>query len=154
VDLGINDRSMEALQAGELDAALLPPEKAFGAQAQGFRVVADSLDLSCHWVPLATTREFLENNRDLVAKVASVYRDSIGIFTREPQFALEEIARHLPGLQRNREVLERCYRVFAGIFEPTLTPSLSSLAEILQEVALQDPRAQDLTPASLVQTVL
>jgi ABC-type nitrate/sulfonate/bicarbonate transport system substrate-binding protein len=45
VDLGINDRSLEALRAGEIDAALLPPEKAFLAATEGFRVVADSLTL-------------------------------------------------------------------------------------------------------------
>ena len=53
VDLGINDRSLEALKAGEIAAALLPPEKAFLAETEGFRVVADSLALDCHWVPLA-----------------------------------------------------------------------------------------------------
>ncbi|HWH77184.1 MAG TPA: ABC transporter substrate-binding protein, partial [Candidatus Binatus sp.] len=75
VDLGVNDRSIEALRAGEVDAALLPPEKAFLAESEGFRVIADSVDLDCHWVPLATTRAFLSTNRGLVAKVATVYRD-------------------------------------------------------------------------------
>lgn len=154
VDLGINDRSMEALRAGELDAALLPPEKAFLAEAEGLRVVADSLDLTCHWVPLATTRRFLIENRDLVAKVASVYRDSIGLFRSEPQFTLTEIGRQLPALNDRPQVLEKCYRVFAELFEPTLMPSSSSLNEILKEVALQDARAKDLNAASLVENVL
>jgi ABC-type nitrate/sulfonate/bicarbonate transport system substrate-binding protein len=154
VDLGINDRSMEALRAGELDAALLPPEKAFLAEAEGFRVVADSLDLTCHWVPLATTRRFLIENRDLVAKVASVYRDSIGLFKSEPQFTLTEIGRQLPALNGRPQVLEKCYRVFAELFEPSLMPSSSSLNEILKEVALQDARAKGLNAASLVENVL
>lgn len=154
VDLGINDRSMEALRAGELDAALLPPEKAFLAEAEGLRVVADSLDLTCHWVPLATTRRFLIENRDLVAKVASVYRDSIGLFKSEPQFTLTEIGRQLPALNGRPQVLEKCYRVFAELFEPTLMPSSSSLNEILKEVALQDARAKGLNAASLVENVL
>src|SRR6266511_1777496 len=49
----INDRSYEVLIEKQIDAALLPPEKAFLAEAQGFRVIADSLELDCHWVPLA-----------------------------------------------------------------------------------------------------
>src|SRR5262249_15518672 len=36
VDLGINDRSLETLRAKEIDAALLPPEKAFLAETEGF----------------------------------------------------------------------------------------------------------------------
>jgi ABC-type nitrate/sulfonate/bicarbonate transport system substrate-binding protein len=37
VDLGINDRSLEALRAGEIAAALLPPEKArFWRRRKGF----------------------------------------------------------------------------------------------------------------------
>ena len=58
VDLGLNDRSMEALQAGDVDAALLPPEKAFLAEAEGFSIIADCNDLECQWVPLATTRKY------------------------------------------------------------------------------------------------
>jgi ABC-type nitrate/sulfonate/bicarbonate transport system substrate-binding protein len=154
VDLGINDRSLEALRGGELDAALLPPEKAFLAEAEGLTIVADSLDLTCHWVPLATTRRFLAERRDLVAKVASVYRDSIGLFTGEPQTTLKIIGNHLPALNSKPGVLEKCYRVFTELFEPTLTPSLSSLNEILREVALQDARAKELDAASLVENVL
>jgi ABC-type nitrate/sulfonate/bicarbonate transport system substrate-binding protein len=154
VDLGINDRSMEALLAGDLDAALLPPEKAFLAEAEGLRVVADSLELTCHWVPLATTRRFLAGNRDLVRKIAVIYRDSVQLFKSEPQATLEEIGRRLPVLQGRPQVLDKCYRVFAELFEPTLTPAAGSLDEILGEVALQDPRAKNLSASSLVESVL
>ncbi len=154
VDLGINDRSMDALLAGDLDAALLPPEKAFLAEAGGLRVVADSLDLTCHWVPLATTRRFLTENRDLVARVASVYRDSIRFFKSAPQQTLDVIGRQLPALNNRPEVLEKCYRVFAELFEPTLAPSTSSLEAILEEVSLQDPRAKDLKAAALIENLL
>jgi NitT/TauT family transport system substrate-binding protein len=154
VDLGINDRSMEALLAGELDAALLPPEKAFLAEAEGLRVVADSRELTCHWVPLATTRRFLAGNRDLVRKIALVYRDSIRLFKSEPQTALKEIGSRLPALRDRPRALDKCYRVFAELFEPTLMPAAGSLEEILREVALQDPRANNLTASSLVENVL
>jgi ABC-type nitrate/sulfonate/bicarbonate transport system substrate-binding protein len=154
VDLGVNDRSMEALRAGEVDAALLPPEKAFLAAADGFRIVADSLDLQCHWVPLATTRRFLAANRELVVKVASIYRDSIRLFKSEPQMALEAIGRQLPALVGKPQVLEKCYRVFAELFEPTLTLPSSALDAVLNEIALQDPKAKDLDRAALVENIL
>ena len=68
-----------------------PPEKAFLAETEGFRVVADSLDLDCHWVPLATTRRFLAANRELVEKIASIYVESIRLFKSQPQATLKEI---------------------------------------------------------------
>jgi len=93
VDLGLNDRSLEALRGGQIDAALLPPEKAFlAAEEEGFSVVADSLDLDCHWVPLATTRQFLAANTGLVKKIASIYVESIRLFKSEPQATLTELA--------------------------------------------------------------
>lgn len=150
VDLGINDRSLEALRAGEVDAALLPPEKAFLAEAEGFSVVADSLDLPCHWVPLATTRRFLAEKPELVAKVATIYRDSIRLFKNEPLATLKVVGRQLPALHSQPQVLEKCFSVFAELFESGLTPSMSSLDAVLQEVALQDPRAKDLDAASMV----
>ena len=154
VDLGLNDRSFEALRAGEIDAALLPPEKAFLAEAEGFHLIADSLGLDCHWVPLATSRQFLAANRQSVTKIASVYRDSIQLFKNDAQLALKAIGRQLPTLNSKPQVLEKCYRVFAELFEPTMTPSLSSLSAVLDEVALQDSRAKELSPSLLVENLL
>ena len=78
VDSGVNDRSYEVLLEKKIDAALLPPEKAFLAEALGLRIIADSLDLDCHWVPLATTRRFLRENRD------TAQEDCFGICRERP----------------------------------------------------------------------
>jgi ABC-type nitrate/sulfonate/bicarbonate transport system substrate-binding protein len=154
VDFGLNDRSFEALRTGEVDAALLPPEKAFLVETESFHLVADSLALDCHWVPLATTRRFLAANRDLVKKIVSIYIESIDLFKRQPQQALREIGRWLPALASKPLVLEKCYKLFAERFEPTLTPSLASISSVLKEVALQDPRAQGIEASSLVARLL
>jgi ABC-type nitrate/sulfonate/bicarbonate transport system substrate-binding protein len=153
IDQGINDRSYEALIEKQIDAALLPPEKAFLAEAQGFRVIADSLELDCHWVPLATTRRFLRDNRESVKKICSIYAESIRLFKEQPQETIKEITRWLPALVNQPQVIEKCYKLFVDLFEPSLTPSLSSLKSILKEVALQDPRAKDLDPASIVENL-
>ena len=154
VDLGLNDKSVEALRMGQIDAALLPPEKAFLAEEEGFRLVADSLDLDCHWVPLATSRRFLAANMALVKKIASIYIASIRLFKSQPQATLREIGRWLPELAQRPRVLEKSYELFAERFEPTLMPSLSSISSILGEVALQDPRAGDIKAASVVENLI
>jgi ABC-type nitrate/sulfonate/bicarbonate transport system substrate-binding protein len=153
IDLGINDRSLEALQEKQIDAALLPPEKAFLAEAEGFRIIADSLELDCHWVPLATTRRFLRDNRELVAKVCAIYRESIQIFKNQRNETIAEIARRLPSLAAKPKAMEKCYRIFAELLEPSLMPSLPSIQAILHEVALQDSRAKNLSAESLVERV-
>ena len=149
VDLGLNDRSFEALCGGELDAALLPPEKAFLAESAGLRIIADTLDLDCHWVPLATTRRYLEKNRDLVGKVVTIYRDSIEQFKSDAGLARDVIGRQLPALRSKPEVLDKCYRTFAHLFESSLIATPGSLVAVLAEVALQDPRAANLIPENL-----
>jgi ABC-type nitrate/sulfonate/bicarbonate transport system substrate-binding protein len=154
VDSGINDRSFEVLLENKIDAALLPPEKAFLAEAQGLRIIADSLDLDCHWVPLATTRRFLRDNRETATKIASVYAQSARLFKSQPQETIKEISRSLPALADHPAVVEKCYRLFAAEFEPTLTPSMNSLESILKEVALQDRRASNFKPADLVENLL
>jgi ABC-type nitrate/sulfonate/bicarbonate transport system substrate-binding protein len=153
VDLGLNDRSFDALRTGDLDAALLPPEKAFLAEAEGLRIIADTLDLDCLWVPLATTRRFLAANSALVKQVARIYRDSIHFFKSEPEATLKTIGEQLPALNSKPQVLDKCYRVFAELFEPTLTTSLSSLQAVIKEVALQDARANNLQPSLIVENV-
>lgn len=154
VDLGFNDKTLEALRERQVDAALLPPEKAFVAEAEGFRVIADSLDLDCHWVPLATTRKFLSANAELVKKIVTVYTESIQLFKSQPRETLGEIGRWLPALASQPRALQKCYELFAGSFEPTLVPSLSSIASILREVALQDPRAGQIKAESIVAHVI
>lgn len=154
VDLGINDRSFEALRTGEVDAALLPPEKAFLVETEGFHLVADSLALDCHWVPLATTRRFLVANRDLLNKIVTIYLESVQLFKSQQQTTLREIGRWLPALANKPPVLEKCYNLFAEHFEPTLKPSLTSISSILKEVALQDPRARGIDASSLVENLL
>lgn len=154
VDLGLNDKSVDALRAGEIAAALLPPEKAFLLESEGFSLVADSLELDCHWVPLATTRRFLAANRELVKKTVSVYVESIRHFKNEPQATQNEIGGWLPALANKPQALKKCYELFAGLFEPALTPSLTSIESILDEVALQDARAKIIQPASLVERLI
>jgi len=154
VDFGLNDRSFDTLRAGEIDAALLPPEKAFLIESEGFRVVADSRALDCHWVPLATTRRFLSANRELVIKIAAGYAESIRFFKSEPQATQREIGNWLPALGKNPQVVKKCYELFAELFEPTLTPSLDSIDSILREVALQDPRAREVQAAALVERLI
>jgi ABC-type nitrate/sulfonate/bicarbonate transport system substrate-binding protein len=154
VDLGLNDKSVDALRAGEIDAALLPPEKAFLAESEGFSLVADSLELDCHWVPLATTRRFLAANRELVKKTVSVYVESIRHFKNEPQATQKEIGGWLPALAKKPQALKKCYELFAALLEPALTPSLASIESILDEVALQDARAKIIQPASLVERLI
>jgi NitT/TauT family transport system substrate-binding protein len=154
VDLGLNDRSLEALRDNQLDAALLPPEKAFLAEAEGCRIIADSFELDFHWVPLATTRRFLSDNSELVAKIAGVYVESIQFFKTQPEKTVTEIGCWLPALANKPEVLAKCYRLFADCFEESLTPSLNSINSILKDAALQDSRAGDIRAESIIEKVL
>jgi ABC-type nitrate/sulfonate/bicarbonate transport system substrate-binding protein len=154
VDLGLNDRSLEALRDNKLDAALLPPEKAFLAEAEGCRIIADSFELDFHWVPLATTRRFLSDNSELVAKIAGVYVESIQFFKTQPEKTVTEIGYWLPALANKPEVLAKCYRLFADCFEESLTPSLNSINSILKDAALQDSRAGDIRAESIIEKVL
>ena len=154
VDSGINDRSFEVLLDKKIDAALLPPEKAFLAEVMGFRVIADSLDLDCHWVPLATTRRFLRDHRETARKIATIYAESARLFKSRPQETIKEISCWLPALADHPQVVEKCYALFAAEFEPSLAPSMNSIGSILKEVALQDRRAASLKPADVVENLL
>jgi ABC-type nitrate/sulfonate/bicarbonate transport system substrate-binding protein len=154
VDSGINDRSYEVLLEKKIDAALLPPEKAFLAEAMGFRVIANSLDLDCHWVPLATTRRFLNGHREVVRKIVTIYAESVRLFKNQPQETIKEISRWLPALAQHPQVVEKCYALFAREFESSILPSMNSLSSVLREVAFQDARAGEIQPAALVENLL
>ena len=67
---------------------------------------------------------------------------------------MKEIGRWLPALANKPEVLDKCYRLFADLFEESLTPSLTSISSILKDAALQDSRAGELRAEGLIETVL
>jgi hypothetical protein len=90
----------------------------------------------------------------VVRKVVSIYAESARLFKSQPQEAIKEISRWLPALADHPQVVEKCYRLFAAEFEPSLAPSMNSLSSILKEVALQDGRANDLKPVDLVENLL
>ena len=92
--------------------------------------------------------------KELVKKIASIYIESIRLFKSQPQATLKEIGRWLPALEKKPQVLEKCYELFAAGFEPTLTPSLTSINSILKEVALQDPRARHIAAVSIVEKII
>ena len=73
--------AFEALIEKQIDAALLPPEKAFLAEAEGFRVIADSLSLDCHWVAAGddaafSPRQPRAGHKNLRASIAKAFSSS------------------------------------------------------------------------------
>ena len=93
-------------------------------------------------------------NWESARKIAAIYAESARLFKSQPQATIREISRHLPALAEHPRVVEKCYRLFAAEFDASLAPSMNSLSSILNEVALQDPRARDLKPGDLVENLL
>jgi len=90
----------------------------------------------------------------LVAKVARVYCQSIAFFRNDERQTLSVIGSQLPALRDRPEVVAKCYRLFAPLFESSLTPSVASLRSVLAEIARQDARANELDASSLIERVI
>ena len=117
------------------------------------RIVADTLALDSQWVPLATTRRFLAANRELVGKVRRFIATVFNYSKAMRHGGTKTIGRQLPALRNQPQVLDKCYRVFAELFEPTLILSQSSLSAVVDEVALQDSRANNLQLSSIAENI-
>ena len=87
-------------------------------------------------------------------EIGSAAREDLKAAAQKSNATLKEIGRWLPALEKKPGVLERCYELFAGHFEPALTPSLSSISSTLNEVALQDPRAKEVAAAAIVEKII
>jgi hypothetical protein len=96
----------------------------------------------------------LSGHLEEVRKIVAIYAESVRLFKSQPQETIKEISRWLPALADHPEVVEKCYALFAREFESSITPSMSSLSSILREVALQNPRAAQIQPASLVEKLI
>ena len=146
---------LAALKAGSIDGALLSPPLPAVAREAGFRdlVTPQNLGIPYQQTGVATTKDFIDKNRDTVRKVVKSMIDAVHFYKTHKEESLMIIARNLK--TNDRAALEESYQEFALKLTPRKPyPTIEGMALILDSQRTKNTpasvRAEDFVDMSFV----
>ena len=151
IQVGSIPARLAALQSGAIQGTLLLPPVTGIARKMGLTVLANmaELDLPFQQTCIITTRAFIRDRRETVRKFMRAYVESIHYLkTRKPE-SLKVIAQYMK--INDQEALEESYDFFAlKTFPRKPYPTLKGLQLVLEELAVQNPKAKSFNPEQAV----
>ncbi len=148
VPLGTFGKIYAAIGAGEIDAGALPSDYRFlGPRELGLNVIETP---STGFSPAAVgcTRRLITTNRSTVARLVQGYVETIHFFKAKRAEVLPLLQGFL--MFKDRGAVEDAYHFYAPRFQPLPRPSASGIQKLLQELALKQPAAANVSVDAVV----
>ena len=140
-----------AMEKGVISGALFGPPILTLLKNKGFREFMDlrGLGIETQHTGLVARRGFVKEKPDTVRRFIKSYVEAIHRLKTDKQFALKVIGQHTK--VTNREVLEEAYNFYALKYIRTVPlPSVVGVKTILNQLALQNPKAEAAQPEDFV----
>ncbi len=155
LQLGGQPEILTALKSGLVDAAPLSYPQAGRARQMGIHELADigGMGIAYQGTAIIMRRDQIETNRETLLKFLKGLVEGIYLFLNREEFAMDVIGKY--SKIRERELLSETYRINAQRYlEKIPYPTLPGIQNILQQLALRNPRAQQARPEQFVDTSL
>jgi NitT/TauT family transport system substrate-binding protein len=138
-----------ALEAGKVQAAMLPRPDNFVALKRGFHNLV-TVRLPYQSTGVATTRTFIRENTDTVRRYVRSQIEAVHRIKTDREAAIRVLAKYL-ALQ-DKEILERTYDGISSDDEipPKQYPNPEGIKNILEPLAEKDPKAKAAKPENFV----
>ncbi len=150
VSLETNAKIYGALAAGQIDAGVLPFDYRFRGPREFGLNVLDPPSTGFHTAVVGCTRRLIAADRSLVGRLVQGYVETIHFFKTKR-------AAVLPLLQKflefpDRRTVEEAYDFHVSRFQALPRPSPQAIQRLLDELALERPATEGLSPADIVDT--
>ncbi len=155
LQLGGQPEILTALKSGLVDAGPLSYPQAGRARQIGIHELADigGLGIPYQGTGIIMRRDQIEANRELLLKFLRGLVEGIYLYLNRAEFAMDVIGKY--SKIRERELLSETYRINAERYlEKIPYPTLAGIQNILQQLALKNPRAKQARPEQFVDTGL
>jgi ABC-type nitrate/sulfonate/bicarbonate transport system substrate-binding protein len=138
-----------ALEAGKVQAAMLPRPDNFVALKKGFHNLV-TVRLPYQSTGVATTRTFIRENTDTVRRYVRSQIEAVHRIKTDREAAIRVLAKYL-ALQ-DKEILERTYDGISSDDEipPKQYPNPEGIKNILEPLSEKDPKAKAAKPEDFV----
>jgi len=153
VQVGTNTDRFVAMTAKRVDGGVFNPPTSFIGQKNGFTVLADvaSLGLAFQHTGAVTTRKFIRENPDTVARYMKAHVEAIHRLKTDRETGIKVAAKYF-GKVRDQESMEKAYdRYIRDSQLPRKQyPTLEGLKTVLTTLGEKDPKARAIKPEDLV----
>ena len=141
--------SLQALERGVVDAAVMSTPYVFIARKAGLRELAnfDKLGIEYPYTSVTVLRQTVAKNPDLVERFLKCVVEGIYIFKTNKTRTVAVFKRYMKGA--DDEILEETYQSTRGTLEDAPHPSVQVVKGALDMLSLQYPQAKQ-TDASLI----
>ena len=141
--------SFAALHAGRVQGAMLSPPTTYKAEALGFRRVWSGLGVEYPSLVFAARKSFLKDSEAVALRFLQAMAEGVHIFNTDKEEALKVMAKYTK--VTDRKVLENSYADNSGVHSPTLEPTRSGIANILETLAGTAPKAATAKPEDFIE---
>ena len=146
--------SVAALEKRRVHAAVLDPPRAYIAKKKfGFKELANLGQEFKYATTVIVARESqLRKDRETFTQFAKAVIEGIHRVKTDREFAIKTLSQMLRST--DREILEETYRVFSALYEKVPYPAVEGIQPILDEIALQNPKAKNYKPDDFIDTTI
>lgn len=125
---------LAALKQGVVDATLLGAPTLLVAKQLGLNVLADLVDMGYHYDfgSIATTRSFIESNRDAVRRFVRAYVEGVHYFKTHVEESKKIMGRYLR--ENEPAVLEETYAYYAEKTAATPYPTREGIEPVINQI--------------------
>jgi len=141
--------SFAALHAGRVQGAMLSPPTTYKAEALGFRRIWSGLGVEYPSLVFAVRKAFLKDSEAVALRFLQAMAEGIHIFNTDKEESLRVMAKYTK--VTDRKVLESSYADNSGVHSPTLEPTRSGIANILETLAGTAPKAASAKPEDFIE---
>jgi len=153
LQLGSSPNMLASLDKGGIEAGVLTIPSMFVAEDRGYRVLLDMADTDIYYLHtmVATTRQYIKNNRDKVLRFLRGYVEGIAFVKHNKKESLEIVKKKLRIGPEQEKNLERSMDLLtAKYYEAIPYPSLRGVETVLGFIEKDNPKAKTADPKSFV----
>ena len=153
LQLGSSPNMLASLDKGGVEGAVLTIPSMFVAEDRGYRVLLDMADTDIYYLHtmVATTRQYIKNNRDKVSRFLRGYVEGIAFVKQNKKESLEIVKKKLRIGPEQEGNLERSLDLLiAKYYENVPYPSMRGVETVLGFVEKDNPKAKSADPKSFV----
>jgi ABC-type nitrate/sulfonate/bicarbonate transport system substrate-binding protein len=148
-ELGRYPVIFQEVQAGRIAGGVLTADYRFAAsESDDLPVLADlGREFAFQGPVLATTRAFIAEHEDTVARVVRGYSAAVHVFKTRSDIVLPVLKRHLPFA--SPESIRRIHAFYAGRFSRIPRPSVEGIQAVIDSLRRARPETRNMAAAEL-----
>ena len=153
MQLGSSPNMLASLDKSGIDGAVLTIPSMFVAEDRGYRVLLDMGDTDIYYLHtmVATTRQYIKNNRDKVLRFLKGYLEGIAFVKQHKKESLDIVKKKLRlGPEQERNLERSLDLLIAKYYENVPYPSMRGVETVLGFVEKDNPKAKSADPKSFV----